>query len=54
MEDRRVGIEDSVEPGSWDVLGGRGTIRSYNRTLVIRNSVEVHEQIAGYFALGRH
>ena len=54
MEDLRVVIEDSIEPESWDVLGGRGTIRSYNRTLVVRNSVEVHEQIAGYFALGRH
>jgi len=45
-------IEDSIEPESWDVLGGRGTIRSYNRTLVVRNSVEVHEQIVGFFSLG--
>jgi len=52
MEELRVVIEDSIEPESWDVLGGRGTIRSYNRTLVVRNSVEVHEQIVGFFSLG--
>jgi hypothetical protein len=52
MEDLQLVIEDSIEPESWDALGGRGTIRSYNRTLVVRNSIEVHEQIAGFFALG--
>ena len=52
MDDIRLVIEDSIEPESWDVLGGRGTIRSYNRTLVVRNSIEVHEQIAGFFSLG--
>lgn len=52
LEEIRVLIEDSIEPDSWDAVGGRGTIRYFNRTLVVRNSVEVHEQIAGYFALG--
>ena len=53
LEEIRTLIEDSIEPDSWDAVGGRGTIRYFNRTLVVRNSVEVHEQIAGYFALGR-
>lgn len=51
MDDLRLVIEDSIEPESWDVLGGRGTIRSFNRTLVVRNTIEVHEQIGGYFSL---
>jgi len=44
-------IVGSIDPLSWDINGGRGTIRTYNRMLIIRNSVEVHEQIAGHFRL---
>jgi len=44
-------IVDTIEPLSWDTYNGRGTIRTYNRMLIVRNSVEVHEQIAGAFRL---
>lgn len=32
--------------------GGQGRIRSYNRSLVVLNTIEVHEQIAGLFSFG--
>lgn len=40
-------IESTVEPDSWDNVGGHGSIRSYETTLslVVRNSVGTHEQI---------
>jgi hypothetical protein len=42
-------IESTIEPESWDVNGGPGTIRYYSplHVLVIRNSQRVHEQIGG-------
>lgn len=44
-------IEQTVEPDHWEPRGGKGRIRHYNNALVIRASLEVHEQIAGQFAL---
>jgi hypothetical protein len=44
-------IENTVEPETWLSHGGRGTIVSYNKMLVIRNSIEVHEKIGGPFVL---
>jgi hypothetical protein len=52
LDDLASVIIDTIEPLSWDVYNGRGTIRTYNRMLIVRNSVEVHEQIAGAFRLG--
>jgi len=55
MEDRpgvakaREIIEHTVEPQSWWAGGGKGTIRGFDRALVVRNSIEVHEMIAGRF-----
>lgn len=59
-------IEQSIEPQSWDLSGsqgrggatpagggGRGRIRIFNRSLVVTNTIEIHEQIAGLFNLGR-
>jgi hypothetical protein len=42
-------IQSTIAPESWDVAGGRGTIRYYSRNpaLVIRQTAEVHEQIGG-------
>ncbi|RMF79456.1 MAG: hypothetical protein D6744_09130 [Planctomycetota bacterium] len=40
-------IVNGVEPDSWAVNGGRGTIMPYGGLLVIRNSPLVHQQIGG-------
>jgi hypothetical protein len=52
-------IEQVIAPETWDLTGsqsqsqstggGRGRIRVLNRCLVITNTIEVHEQIAGRF-----
>ena len=43
-------ITGAIEPGSWQINGGRGTIGYFRGRLVIRNSLEVHQRIGG--ALG--
>ena len=43
-------IIGAIEPGSWQINGGRGTIGYFRGRLVIRNSLEVHQRIGG--ALG--
>jgi hypothetical protein len=40
-------ITTTIEPQSWAVNGGKGTIREFNGLLVIRNSAFVHQQLAG-------
>ncbi len=40
-------IHSTVEPDSWDVNGGRGTIRVFRGRLIIRNSPLVHQMIGG-------
>ncbi len=50
MEELRTLIELTIEPDFWDTVGGPGAIVPYNRVLVVRASVEVHEEIAGFFA----
>jgi hypothetical protein len=40
-------ITSAVEPDSWDVNGGRGTVRTFRGMLVIRNTPLVHQQIGG-------
>jgi hypothetical protein len=49
MEDLVTLIEDVIDPLSWDYAGGKGTIRFHKRSLIVNNSIEVHEQIAGFF-----
>ena len=56
LEDLVELILETIEPDSWftDGGGGRGRIRGFNkRSLVILNTVEVHEMIAGFFARHR-
>jgi hypothetical protein len=53
MEELVTLIENTIEPTSWDYNGGQGTVQFFNRMLVIRNSIEVHEQIAGFFEADR-
>ena len=42
-------IQDTIAPDSWDVRGGKGTIRYYPNfhVLVVRNTAEVHRRIGG-------
>ncbi|MFN0056313.1 MAG: hypothetical protein ACKV0T_29560 [Planctomycetales bacterium] len=42
-------IQSTIAPESWDVNGGRGTIRYYRplHVLVVRQTAEVHAQIGG-------
>ena len=42
-------IEQTVEPDTWLINGGRGTIVAFGKLLVVRNSIEVHEKIGGPF-----
>jgi|GEM_PF-1198385 len=57
-------IEQSIEPKSWDLTGssaaavagaggGRGRIRVLGNSLIITNTIEVHEKIAGAFRFKR-
>lgn len=48
-------IEQTVEPASWDKApgGGLGHIRVFNQSLIVVNTVEVHEQVAGFVELHR-
>ncbi|MCG3130489.1 MAG: hypothetical protein FLDDKLPJ_01251 [Phycisphaerae bacterium] len=47
----QVLIEQTIEPASWIGYGGAGSIRVFNRQLVIRNSIDVHEKIGGRFVI---
>lgn len=40
-------ITRHVEPLSWKINGGKGTIRYYKGRLVVYNSLEVHQQLGG-------
>ncbi|MFO0837709.1 MAG: hypothetical protein U1D55_04220 [Phycisphaerae bacterium] len=40
-------ITSTIEPDSWELGGGRGTIRAYRGMLIVRNSAFVHQQIGG-------
>lgn len=51
LEELRVVIEEVIEPDSWDTLnGGPGRIRIFNLSLIVYNTIEVHELIAGHFS----
>ena len=47
-------IQAAIEPTTWATAttGGQGTIQIFNRMLIVRNTIEVHEAIGGYFTLG--
>lgn len=47
-------IRTSVAPHSWFDGGGQGTVNSFNRSvLVVYNTLEVHEDLAGWFVRGK-
>jgi hypothetical protein len=52
LKELRDLIERVVEPSSWTANGGRGQIDVFNRTLIVYNTIEVHEMIAGQFSYG--
>lgn len=41
-------IQQTVEPDSWRQNGGLGTIIPYQRMLVVRNTILVHQRLGGY------
>lgn len=47
-------IPQMIEPASWStsIPPGPGTIAIYQRSLIVNNTVKVHEQLAGYFLRG--
>ena len=54
LEQLRDIIQLVIEPTSWDTAttGGLGTIQIFNRMMIVRNTIEVHEAIGGLFTLG--
>ena len=53
-EEMRMRLEDAIkgiEPESWKEFGGKGTVHWIENTLIIRNTIEVHEMVAGSFCL---
>jgi hypothetical protein len=45
-------IQDAVEPDSWQKYGGSGSIKAYQRVLVVRNTILVHQRLGGYVTEG--
>jgi hypothetical protein len=41
-------IQQTVEPDSWHLNGGQGTIVAFQRSLVVRNTILVHQRLGGY------
>lgn len=40
-------ITATLEPDSWDVNGGRGSVRPFRGRLVVRNTLAVHQMLGG-------
>ena len=40
-------LHNTIEPDSWRVNGGRGSVQAFNGLLIIRNTPLVHQQIGG-------
>jgi hypothetical protein len=51
IEDRVQGVVDLIvqliEPASWSVNAGFGTISAHQDTIVVNNSISVHEKLGG-------
>jgi uncharacterized membrane protein YgcG len=45
-------IQQTVEPDSWEANGGVGSIRAFQRSIIVRNSLLVHQQLGGYVQEG--
>lgn len=41
-------ITETIEPDSWETNGGKGQIIPFRTTLVVRNTLLVHQKLAGY------
>jgi hypothetical protein len=41
-------IQQAVEPDSWQVNGGLGHIVPFQRSIVVRNTILVHQRLGGY------
>ena len=41
-------IQGTVEPDSWKNNGGTGTIERFGNSLIVRNTIRVHQALAGY------
>ncbi len=54
LENLREIIEQTIAPDTWDTadVGGPGRIRVFNRSLIVVNTIEVHEMIGRPFAFG--
>ncbi len=46
-------IRATVEPNTWEENGGFGTMDVFNKNLVIRNTLKVHETIGGPFHIDK-
>ncbi len=44
-------IRNTIAPDEWSEKGGRNTIRYWKKNIIVRASIEVHEQIGGPFVL---
>jgi hypothetical protein len=40
-------IQNTVEPDTWAVNGGRGQIYPFRRLLIVYNSILVHQRLGG-------
>jgi len=52
MDDLVELITSTVEPDSWIINGGQGSIRPYRKLLIVHNTILVHQLIGGYLAEG--
>jgi len=52
LNDMKALIEATIAPASWSTAntGGQGNIAIFNRSLVVYATIDVHEQIAGFFS----
>lgn len=46
-------IATTVAPDSWDAVGGPGSISAYRGTIIVSQTSEIHEQIAGLLSATR-
>lgn len=40
-------IRQTIEPDSWQEVGGKGTIHSFRKQIVVRNNILVHQRLGG-------
>ena len=45
-------IRQTVEPDSWRESGGQGSILPYQQSIIVRNTILVHQRLGGYLTEG--